>query len=68
MATSPVLKQVAKGQAVLLTYRGKPVARLEPVQSGEVSADDPVYQLDQLASPTAEPLINADIDRAVYGA
>jgi prevent-host-death family protein len=63
-----VLKQVRKGQAFVLTYRGKPVARLEPIAAGAVAEDDPIYQLDQLASPTAEPLTNAEIDRAIYGA
>jgi len=63
-----VLKQVTKGQAFVLTYRGKPVARLEPMETGAISAGDAIYQLDQLASPTAEPLTNAEMDRAIYGA
>lgn len=62
-----VLKQVGKGQAFVLTYRGKPVARLEPIGTGTISNDDPIYQLDNLASPTAKPLTNAEMDQAVYG-
>jgi prevent-host-death family protein len=62
-----VLKQVAKGQAFVLTYRGKPVARLEPVGEKNLSADDPIYQLDELASESAKPLSNAEIDGIVYG-
>ncbi len=63
-----VLKQIAKGQTFVLTYRGKPVARLEPLGAEAISADDPIYQLAQIASPTAEPLTNADMDRVIYGA
>jgi prevent-host-death family protein len=62
-----VLKQVGKGQSFVLTYRGKPVARLEPIAAPKVTEDDPIYRLHQLASPTAQPLTNAEIDRIVYG-
>ncbi len=62
-----VLKQVVKGQAFVLTYRGKPVARLEPVKIGAVTGDDPIYQLDELASAELTPLSNPEIDRAIYG-
>jgi antitoxin (DNA-binding transcriptional repressor) of toxin-antitoxin stability system len=63
-----VLRRVAKGQAFVLTYRGKPVARLEPLDRDEVPADDPIYRLYELASPTAEPIDHSEIDRIVYGA
>jgi len=62
-----VLRQVAKGRAFVLTYRGKPVARLEPLREDVISADDPIYDLYKEASPTAEPLTNEEIDRIVYG-
>ncbi|MBI3466334.1 MAG: type II toxin-antitoxin system Phd/YefM family antitoxin [Planctomycetes bacterium] len=61
-----VLKQVRRGRAFILTYRGKPVARLEPIASEAVSRDDPIYRIDELASETAEPLSNAEIDRIIY--
>ena len=63
-----VLAQVQKGQGVLLTYRGKPVARLEPVTNRSASSDDPFYTLDQLADDRAESLANDEVDRVVYGA
>jgi prevent-host-death family protein len=62
-----VLRQVGKGQVFVLTYRGKPVARLEPVVAPPHAEDDPCYRLDELASATAQPLTNAEIDRLVYG-
>ena len=67
-AAEGVLKQVAKGHAFVLTYRGKAVARLEPVLEGTVSADDPIYQLGEIASDKLQPLTNAQIDGIVYGA
>lgn len=61
-----VLGQVAKGRSFVLTYRGKPVARLEPVAEN-IPDDDPIYALADHASADAEPLSNAEIDRIVYG-
>lgn len=62
-----VIATVRKGQSVLLTYRGKPVARLEPVAAGAVPADDPFYRLSQLADGGGRSLTNEEIDRLVYG-
>lgn len=62
-----VLRSVAKGETFVLTYRGKPIARLEPIGDKAISADDPIYGLAELASESAEPLTNSEIDRIVYG-
>lgn len=62
-----ILKKVCKGQSFLLTYRGKPIARLEPVGKPEVSGDDPVYDLASLASSKADPLTNKQMDQLIYG-
>jgi len=61
-----ILAQVQKGQRVILTRRGKPVARLEPLDKGEIGADDPFYALADLAE-AGYTLSNAQIDEAVYG-
>jgi hypothetical protein len=50
-----------------MTYRGKPVMRLEPIVDEIPSAEDPFYKLGDLASSNAEPLTNEEIDKAVYG-
>lgn len=63
-----IVRQVQKGQRFTLTYRGKPVARLEPVADRSLGDDDPIYDLADLASDAPQPLTNAQIDRAVYGA
>ena len=62
-----VLSYVQKGQGVLLTYRGKPVARLEPVTNRSAGHDDPFYSLDRLAEDRGESLTNDEMDRVVYG-
>jgi prevent-host-death family protein len=63
-----ILRYVKNGQTVLLTYRGKPVARLEPVADRTPKRpDDPFYSLDQIADHKAESLANADIDQQIYG-
>jgi prevent-host-death family protein len=61
-----ILAQVQKGQRMILTRRGKPVARLEPLASETPGTDDPFYALTELAVP-GKPLTNAEMDEAVYG-
>lgn len=65
------LEAVRRGERLLLTYRGKPVARLEPVgrEAPRVPEDDPLMRVDDFAvdGPGGE-LANEAIDRLVYGA
>jgi prevent-host-death family protein len=60
-----VLRKVQQGRHLILTYRGKPVARLEPIRNAEVGPDDPFYSLDRLAAGGAA-LGNGAIDQIVY--
>jgi len=62
-----VIATVRKGQRVILTYRGKPVARLEPIEADAVNADDPFYRLSQLAGGGGKSLTNESMDQVVYG-
>ena len=62
-----VLREVAAGQAFVITSRGRPVAQMKPIESCNESANDPIYRLDELASETLEPLTNGQIDETVYG-
>jgi antitoxin (DNA-binding transcriptional repressor) of toxin-antitoxin stability system len=62
-----VLRQVEKGHSIVLTHRGRPVARLEPICQERIRADDPIYGLPDVASDALAPLTNAEIDAAVYG-
>lgn len=61
-----VLAKVRKGERLILTHRGKPVARLEPIVEETPSPDDPFYSLTELAE-SGESLSNAQIDEIVYG-
>ena len=61
-----VLAKVRKGERLILTHRGKPVARLEPIRDESVGADDPFYSLCELAEP-AGSLSNQQIDDILYG-
>ena len=65
-----VLRDVAGGHTVTLTYRGRPAVRLEPVPPrapGKRGTVDPFYALDNLAAKGGESLSNAEMDALVYG-
>lgn len=62
-----IFRQISRGQRFLLTYRGKPVARLEPVAQQLPVSDDRFYRLYELADDKQDPITNKDIDRIVYG-
>lgn len=62
-----VLHRVRQGERLVLTHRGKPVARLEPIEEPVVSADDPIYRLAESSVDEGGPLDNDDIDAIVYG-
>jgi prevent-host-death family protein len=63
-----IIDQVRKGQRMLLTYRGKPVMRLEPMQEPAADGDDPFYALGEIGGPIGDTLSNNKMDRIVYGA
>ena len=63
-----ILRKARQGKRFILTYRGKPVLRLEPVRAaGEVSEDDPIYSLGRIAEVRGKKLTNEQIDAIVYG-
>ena len=61
-----IIEQVRKGQRMILTYRGKPVVRFEPIDEASVDENDPFYHLDRLADSQGKSLTNRQIDRIVY--
>ncbi len=61
-----VIRQIQAGQRLILTYRGKPVARLEPLLETAMSAEDPFYTLYRLADTEGESLTNSEMDKIVY--
>jgi prevent-host-death family protein len=64
--TERIIAQVQKGQRMILTRRGKPVARLEPLANENLDAEDPFYSLSDLAVP-GRSLSNVQIDEVLYG-
>jgi prevent-host-death family protein len=65
-----VLRRVAKGERLLLSHRGNPAARLEPLTTTPNNAlsNDPFLTIGSRA--TASPkgkTRHTDIDRIVYG-
>lgn len=64
------LDAVRRGERLLLTYRGRPIARLEPVREAPagVPADDALLRVEEYAvEGPRRKLSNAEIDRLVYG-
>lgn len=65
-----VLRRVAKGERLLISHRGKPAARLEPLATApnNVLSHDPFLTIGSRAtgSPKGKTR-HADIDRIVYG-
>jgi len=62
-----IIAEVQKGQAMVLTYRGKPVLRLQPLREPEIAADDPFYALDSYADAEGVSLTNREMDETIYG-
>ena len=44
-----VIRKVRQGKSLILTYRGQPVMRLEPIQGNVIDQDDPLYTISKLA-------------------
>ena len=61
-----VVARVRRGQRLVLTYRGKAMARIEPVEA-QTTEGDPFYALAKLADTEGKSLSNREMDEAVYG-
>jgi len=61
-----IVDRVRRGQRMVLTYRGKAMARIEPVET-TAAAGDPFYALATLADSEGVSLSNREMDEAVYG-
>ncbi|MEE8586463.1 MAG: type II toxin-antitoxin system prevent-host-death family antitoxin [Acidobacteriota bacterium] len=64
-----ILRSVRHGESCILTYRGVPVARLEPLPANQADLleDDPIYSLCQHAVGDGDSLSNEAIDDIIYG-
>ena len=63
-----VLEAMEQRRALILTYRNRPIARIEPLDEDEhrCSEEDPFFQLSALAEPmgAADP---DELDAEIYG-
>lgn len=62
-----ILQRVGRGERLVLTYRGQPAARLEPIAESNTPADDPIYRLAELSVDQGGSLTNEEMDAIVYG-
>jgi antitoxin (DNA-binding transcriptional repressor) of toxin-antitoxin stability system len=65
-----VLRRLAKGERLVLSHRGKPAARLEPVTVPAATAfpDDPFLGIGRRAIASPKGKTNhSEIDRLLYG-
>jgi antitoxin (DNA-binding transcriptional repressor) of toxin-antitoxin stability system len=63
------IRAVQRGESLLLTYRGQPVARLEPVPSSAaaVPEDDALLRIEDFAvDGPGGSLPNEEVDRIIY--
>ena len=61
-----IMRRIQAGERLVLTYRGCPVARLEPLSDSLAIADDPFYTLDHLADAEGNSLSNREMDAILY--
>lgn len=65
-----VLRRLARGERFVLTHRGRPAARLEPLMAAgpSDSAQDPFLTIARRATPSPKgPTPHTEIDRLLYG-
>jgi len=62
-----IIRKARQGKKMILTYRGKAVIRLEPIEERGTQDDDPFYAIDQVADPDGESLANTEMDGIIYG-
>ena len=65
-----VLRRIAKGERFVLSHRGKPAARLEPLEARAPAdpASDPFLSIARRVQPSPKGKTrHADIDRILYG-
>ncbi len=64
--TKKILRWASQGQRMIMTYRGNPVCRIEPIDDEIPSENDPFYMLDRMAEATGGSLNNEEIDGILY--
>ena len=67
--THRAISALRRGERLLLTHRGRPIARLEPVvgDTTDVTDDALLHVEDYSVDGPGGTLTNADIDRVIHG-
>ena len=61
-----IIRLSQQGQRMTVTYRGKPVMKIEPVKPEINTGDDPFYNLSNIADTRAGSLSNEAMDKIIY--
>jgi len=61
-----IIGRLQHGQRMILTYRGKAVARMEPIAEESIAEDDPIYSLANLSVKDLGTVSNEEIDHIIY--
>jgi prevent-host-death family protein len=64
-----ILRRVSRGERFILSHRGQPLARLEPLAKSQApSPDDPLLTIGRRAVPSPKGRTpHSEIDRILYG-
>lgn len=66
--TGKIIRWSQQGQRMTVTYRGKPVMKIEPIVPEKASIDDPFFNLGFVAENLAGSLSNEEMDKLIYEA
>ena len=61
-----IIKWARQGKRMILTYRGNPVFRIEPIRENAPDKNDLFYSIDQIAINEGGNLTNQKMDEIVY--
>lgn len=62
-----VIRQLEAGERFVWTYRGRQIAKIEPIPAQMGERHDPFYRLPELAETGGQSLMNDEIDEILYG-
>ena len=61
-----IIRWSQQGQRMTVTYRGKPVMKIEPVAPEKTARDDPFYSIGLVGDNAAGSLSNEAMDKLIY--
>ena len=63
-----IIRSLERGESYILTYRGRPVAKIISCpQRKVISSDDPLYRISEWAAKAGKKLKPVKADRLIYG-